>query len=112
MDHNHSDYSMLQILFVLNSPVHRQKRLEPSLLGRRQQLSVLPARQARLGHRLTLDACQRILQFSGNTLVEQQLHRSSLKTSGFACSRAWTAASRVTGGKSSRNSSNVWPPSR
>src|SRR5437870_13906915 len=52
-----------------------------------------------------------LLKFSGYTLVQQDSH-SSLMTSDLACSRARIAASRPTVGKSSRNSSRVWPPSR
>src|SRR5438034_9000566 len=53
-----------------------------------------------------------LLKFSGYTLVQQDSFHSSLMTSDLACSRARMAASRPTVGKSSRNSSRVWPPSR
>lgn len=48
--------------------------------------------------------------FRGTHFVDQNLHSSGSTTSDLARSRAAIAAERLTVGKSSRNSSSVWPP--
>ena len=52
------------------------------------------------------------LEASGNALIEQKVHSNWAMTRALASSSAEIAASRVTVGKSSRNSSRVSPPSR
>src|ERR1700722_12377809 len=93
----------------------RRSKLQP-FLARLHDLQpatvpVLFARQTCLRHCLAIHVGQVSLQFSRNTFVKQQPHRNSLSTSDLACSSAWTAASRVTVGKSSKNSFKVCPPS-
>jgi hypothetical protein len=77
-----------------------------------QELPVLQSGQPCFRDGLTIVPGQSPFQFSGQTLVDQNLHRDWAITRAFACSREQTAASRVTVGKSSRNSSRVWPASR
>src|SRR5258708_30674502 len=64
------------------------------------------------GHTSVSVRCEREFQFSGNTLIHKQSHFKVAARLDLASSSAAMAASRVTPGKSSRNSLRVRPCSR
>ena len=84
----HCDFPSLQILFILQSSVKRQKDLKARLFRERQQVPVFLPCPTRFGNGVAFMSRQMILEFSWKAFVEQQLHRSWLTTSDLACSRA------------------------
>src|ERR1017187_5202548 len=94
-----------EILLVLDTFVHREEKVKARAFGQREQVSVLLAGQTRFRHGLALMVRQRVLELARDTLVKQNSHPNWPTTSDFPSSSAAMAASLVTVGKSSRNSS-------
>src|SRR5450756_891408 len=101
-----------EILLVLKPLVHGQENLKSLTLCNRKEFAVLLSAEQCLGYRLAVVTRKPVFESSGKALVQEDFHPSWLTRSSFPCSRAEIAASRVTVGKSSRNSTSVCPPSR
>src|SRR5205814_10555254 len=101
-----------EILFIFNSAVERHKKLKARLFRQPYQFTILLSRKSQFRNGCTIVPRKMVLEPSRHALVKQHSHRNWLSTRALACSRASIAVWRVTVGKSSRNSSIVWPASR
>src|SRR5262249_3387224 len=107
------DSSSSQVLLKRYIFVDCDEHIE-GLLGRCQKLAVLFATETRFGCGLAIVTmrAQKSFDSARHTLVKHQLHRRLAARLLRASSKAVIAFSRVTVGKSSRNSSRVLPCSR
>jgi hypothetical protein len=101
-----------EILLVFHTFIRRHENLVLLLFGEREKLPISSAGQSSLWDRSAIVIGQMILETARQAFVDQNSHPNRLTTRDFASSKAEIAADRVTVGKSSRNSSRVWPPSR
>ncbi len=111
-DYQDGNLSSRQVLLVREALVDGQENIEAGSFRERKKVAVFLTGKSRLRHGNAIVIRQRALQFAGETFVQQDFHPNWLTRSDFAYSRAATAASFDTVGKSSRNSSRVWPPSK
>jgi len=99
-------------LFVREAFVDRQENFKTARFRDREEFAILLASEAGLRDGLAVVIDEAVLEFSRNTLVDENFHPSWRTSEDLANSRAAIAASRVTVGKSSRNSSRSCPPSK